>query len=1037
MSDSLVLAGIVELLGGGVASTHPQAEGAYFRLGLAHDMSSPQMTSEQTAGLLLDGEVVTGWRASNRTPTLPITILVPATGDAAADRLTLAGARELVLQLASQDHWELTWTREGSGLPLIFDCMGLTATTIDYSILRAKCLISTLELQFQALPYGRSDVQEVLQFNAPGQQWQAPPTNVLLDDFQSTPANFLQGNDTNFDVAIGNWVAAGNCAIVRTTAQVHSGAGAMQLTSSAAGAMQAASCLAALVEDTQTQTGLGIKVNPGDTVNLKAFSRAATLARSVNIGADFYDSQGNVVGSTLRGSNATNSTTVFTTSVTAAVVTPQGASYARANCQVLATAAAGEVHYFDDISMDRGTVYSYDDSYQWSKSGACPVASQSSARWTRSWRDFPVYDHTMPAPLDITGRTKFAFWFGLATNSSQYPVWHKGKVAFAVTLYDASGASLSFGHKRHSKASAIESKPHWNFISAPIPQMASGFDYTTVSRYVIEAWNYWDSGKVNPATGRLGQPVLQSGAFIANVQATPTTLRAAGTRALFTELPGVVGSARSAIAVQVAPGPSAFQTVTEFTALGSNNFTAPAGLSFIDVVEIWAPGGGGAGSNGANGGGGGGGGEYVKDLKVPVTALGVYVAFNGTPGAAGAGGGHQGNDATDSTFTGNSGATTRGHGGHGGWQSTAWGGGKGGSGSTAYAHFPGGNGQQANANLDDHGGGGGGSGGQAAGGRDAGDSGNGREGATAVQGGGPGGDGGHAGSLPEVGASPSVGPGGGGGGGSSDGSGQAGAAGKAGKIRLSYGASGLLPLQSVLLHMPQPTAPDALSPVCGVGNGADTPNGATEYLVPQIGILQPRFDGSYSLMLVVGTWSSPASSRTITVQVRQYPYSGGTAATLNISRTITPNVDLVSGGAGTLQYVDLGPVTLPLNDLPPGSTDAYFAVTVTSTITADRYLDLLLLDTQGSTVLVDVGSSTIYNNVWLDQPSSSRNLGRILGSDADKDRAFSLTQYASKMSGGPLAVYPDMNNRILLYSAQGAVSASASYPPEWYTERLS
>lgn len=1034
MSDSLVVAGIVELLGGGVASTHPQAEGAYFRLGLAYDLSSPQMTSEQTAGLLLDGEVVTGWRASNRTPTLPVTILVPSTGDSAADRLTLAGARELLLKLTAQEHWELTWTRDNSALPLIFDCQGLTATTIDYSILRERCLVSTLSLSFQAFPYGRSDVQEVLQFNAPGQQWQAPPTNVLVDDFNTVvPANFLRGNDTGFDTAIGNWVTAGNCAVVRTTAQSHTAPGAMQLTSTAAGNMQAASAAAALVEDTQTQTGLGIKVNPGDTVNLKAFSRAATAARSVNIGADFYDSSGTQVGTTLRGSNATNSTSVFTTSVTAAVTAPQGASYALANVQVLAAAAGGEVHYFDDISMDRGQVYSADDSYQWSKSTASPVGSQNSARWTRSWRDFPVYDHTMPVPLDITSRTKWAFWYGLGTSVQQFPVWHKGTVAFAVTLYDAAGETLTFGFKRNCHASSVESKPHWNYVSAAIPQMASGFDYTTVSRYVIEAWNHWDSNKVNPATGKPGQPVMQSGAFIANVQAVPTTTAAAGTRALWTPLPGAVGSARSAVAFQVAPGPSAFQTVTEYTALGTNNFTAPAGLSKVDVVEIWAPGGGGAGSDGHVGGGGGGGGEYSKDLNVPVTALSVYPAFNGTPGAAGAAGGNQGQNASDSTFTGNAGATTRSHGGKGGWQSTTWGGGKGGSGSTAYAHYPGGNGYQANADLHTVGGGGGSSGGPASGGKDAADYSNGRPGAPAVPGGGPGGDGGHVGSLPEVGLAPTVGPGGGGGGGSADGLGQAGGAGKAGKIRLSYGASGLLPLQSLLIHMPRPDAPDALSPVCPVGNGADTPNGATEYLVPPVGTLQPRFDGTHSLWLVASTWSTPAAPRVLTVQVRQYPYSGGAVQSLNMTRTITPNTDLT----GTLQYVDLGPITLPLNDIPPGSTDAYFAVTVTSSVTADRFLDVLFLDTQGSLVFLDIGAGSIFNNIWIDQPDSSRNLGRILGSDADKDRAFSITQYAAKVSGAGLAVYPDMNNRVLLYAAQGVPSASANYPPEWWTERLS
>ena len=49
MTDSLVIGGVIELLGGGVASTHPQCAGAYFRLGTSYDLGAPQITSEQVA----------------------------------------------------------------------------------------------------------------------------------------------------------------------------------------------------------------------------------------------------------------------------------------------------------------------------------------------------------------------------------------------------------------------------------------------------------------------------------------------------------------------------------------------------------------------------------------------------------------------------------------------------------------------------------------------------------------------------------------------------------------------------------------------------------------------------------------------------------------------------------------------------------------------------------------------------------------------------------------------------------------------------
>jgi len=63
MTDSLVIGGVIELLGGGVPSVVPQAAGALFRLGTGFDLSAPQLTTDKVEGLLLDGSVVTGVRA--------------------------------------------------------------------------------------------------------------------------------------------------------------------------------------------------------------------------------------------------------------------------------------------------------------------------------------------------------------------------------------------------------------------------------------------------------------------------------------------------------------------------------------------------------------------------------------------------------------------------------------------------------------------------------------------------------------------------------------------------------------------------------------------------------------------------------------------------------------------------------------------------------------------------------------------------------------------------------------------------------------
>lgn len=1035
MTDSLVIGGVVELLGGGVPSTHPQASGAYFYLGTNFDLSAPQMTSEQAANLLLDGEVITGFRASNRTPTIPVVMGVPSTGDENADRLTLAGARELLLQTTSQDAWELIWTRQGAE-PLIFDCMGLSSVVVHYSILTEQGLFSLVDVSFQAFPYGRSDTQEVIAFNSPSQQFPVPPSVVTIDDFGTTvgAANFLTGDDAGFEGSLGHWVPAGNSTILRVTAQHHTGVASMQMQSVAAGAMQAGSCNATLVaDDPITGPGLGIKCNPGDTITGKGWFKAAVSARSCNVGIDFYDVTETQIGSTLRGSNITDSTSAFT-QATCSVTAPAGASVARLNPQVLATGAANEQHWVDDVYLDRGTVYSGDSGSSWSRAGVTAFGSFS-AHWSRQWHSRPVYDHVLPAAVDITGRTKFTFWLGLSTPSNQWPLWHRGTVSYAVTLYDANGKKNTFGFKRKCHASALVNQPHWQSISAHIPQVGSGFDFTTLSRYVIKMWSRWDANATT-STGSKGQEVLQADAYLNLVQAVPTSFGTVGTRGALYQLPGIIGSARAPLAIQAAPGPSGFSSVVEFTATGANNWTAPSGVTKVDKAEAWGAGAGGAGAQPAHPGGGGGGGEYAMELNIPVTPLSVYHPNVGAHGNGGAGGGNQGAGGGDSFFSGDSGRQLYAHGGKGGWQSTAWGGGKGGDGSMNYAHYAGGNGTQSNANGDSHGGGGGSSGGASSAGKDAGNFGNGKLGAPAVFDGGPGGDGGDSGvnSAPESqGKSPTKAPGGGGGGGSNDGSGYLGAAGADGKVRLTFGATGLLPLQSFAVHVAPLDAPDAFNPLCPVGNGADTPNGLTEYLIPDIGNLNARFDGTYTMFAVLSTVNTPSASRDITIQLRQYPYSGGTAVTQNIPRTgLVPSTDLL----GTQTIVDMGPITLPLADIPPGSLSPYFALTVTDTNTSDRFLDVFFVDTKGSFVLVNVGSTSVFNNLWIDQPDATRQLGRILGSNLDRDQAVSALQYTERFSGGPLAVYPDANNRIFVYSAQGLPGITAFYPPQWWTERL-
>jgi hypothetical protein len=426
------------------------------------------------------------------------------------------------------------------------------------------------------------------------------------------------------------------------------------------------------------------------------------------------------------------------------------------------------------------------------------------------------------------------------------------------------------------------------------------------------------------------------------------------------------------------------------------------------------------------------------DPGTAVTPLAVYHGVVGAAGLGGTGGPVGTNDATgggDTWFIANT-VTTYAHGGLRGWRTDGqWGGGKGGSGSNSYLHNNGGDGYQANA-VKGRDGGRGGAGGGSGGPSSPGNDGSSNPPTPAVSGGGPGGAGGQLTGAQLQGQPPTSGPGGGGGGGADDsnGNGRNGANGWDGKVRLTYGAAGLLPLNSLLVHLPSADAPPALSPLVSVGGGADTPNGTIEYTFPAVSALAARFDGSYSLWLTAATWSAPSTARDLTVTVKQYAYAGGPSTSLPmIRKTITPSTDILNG------YVEMGILTLPLWDLPPGNTDSYFVVTVLSSLTADRLNDVIMIDTQGQLVFVNMSGTAFANNLWIDEAELGRDLGRVLASDGDRDRARSVagSDPSNRISGGPLVVRPGVHNRVLIYQGIGCPAVTLSYLPRWWAERLS
>ena len=238
-------------------------------------------------------------------------------------------------------------------------------------------------------------------------------------------------------------------------------------------------------------------------------------------------------------------------------------------------------------------------------------------------------------------------------------------------------------------------------------------------------------------------------------------------------------------------------------------------------------------------------------------------------------------------------------------------------------------------------------------------------GAAAVAGGGAGGNGGPSANTP---GSAGGAPGGGGGGADSTGTAsEAGGAGGAGRIIVTPYSSPAF--KTLVAHRPGPDAPQSLNPLIPVGNGADTPNGGTQYPVPSlVAGVNARFGGTYTALLTNFTWNNPTASRTITVTVTQVEYAGGPSYTTWVSTTITPSTGVTNG------LVVAGELTLPYKDLAPDNQSGYFTVSITDTNGSDRFMDLLLLDTTGQTVVLPRPADT-SRSTWTSRTLTGTSAG--------------------------------------------------------------
>ena len=554
--------------------------------------------------------------------------------------------------------------------------------------------------------------------------------------------------------------------------------------------------------------------------------------------------------------------------------------------------------------------------------------------------------------------------------------------------------------------------PKWTQVGINIPQGLSSFefDYAHVTSFQIITSN---------KSGFLG-----SSNFLANTDpffdaiyaVAPTTRKIANVRGAVYGLNGISGSARAPLNLNIQqPLPPVPTTVT--LAPGAGTWTAPAGVTSVDVAAI---GGGGPGTSRTTSGlgGGGGGAEYAEETNVAVTPGNPYSYMS--PLSA-----NPGSNGDNATFTGDTVTVIA----HGGKRAAVngTGGGPGGTGSINSIHHDGGAGCTPTA----LGGGGGSSGGPTS----AGNAATGVSGAPAVSGGGAGGNGGNASGTPgQIGGAP------GGGGGGADSNSLAlknGGPGGPGSVTLTYTAQ-LPPFKSAIVHIPGPDAPDELVPYIAMGTpGAPyvpgnvfTPGQPVPVPSPPVAQGNARFGGTYTVAVVANHFDSPGNPRTITVQVSEWEYANAPApsASCTVQRTLTPSAEL-----STLNnIVVVGELTLPLRDLPPDNTEMFYTVSISDTDVNDNYLDLFFLDTMGQTVILD--ETTPYAQYYIDEPSASRDLGLISETQFDRSTAVSAMDNVT-VSGGPLTVEPG-NNQMLAWCLEGAPALVAGYFPRWWVDRM-
>lgn len=707
--DSLVIDNLIELMGGqpGVQSSIPElvepvsGRGAIFRIPFTggnvavgagttgpYDLGTPQPTTDFVESLLLDGERPFGYRASNRTITIPVMIFAPSLA-------TMAAAREMLMHTVDQQTWKLTWTPASSGLPMEFDCFRAQPSVVTYGFQNnaeaensdwyanwAKTLVT---LTFSALPYthsGQDGTFKAIFANGTLDGGSYVPGIALENFFDAAPAltSTLLGfstptsaTTTNIALGTGEQLGSTKLVVVQSLTNTINGCSDSQGNTYRINGNYYNAAVSMYV--TVYICAGGTPLSTTDTVTVTASAPTSYLPYVMSLtgvgsqgafsgigtgGAQLWGGIRTVGWSTGTGVTASATATGLAThdrvialsfSLNNAGDTPSGFT------EILSSSGAGSglstmvnMSWADAGATSKtvtapnmGTGASWgmvllgitkQVNPQWTTNTAYAFGGSQSVRYQapvpiRSPYAAATYSATIPV-TNITKLTNLTTWFGQSYDTQ----WALDKnfvsnVTLSWTLTDINNHTLSFSGKLNKCAwGANPNQPAWTRINSSIPQgkAKTVFDYTKVVGYSVRITNWAGSG----TTG-----YVRMHAWLSQISLNSTTTQWIATpHGTVYSVFGQSGMARTPISAEVQL-PATNSISREFTK--SDSWHIPRGVTSVFAEAIGGGGGGGsvANASGGIGAGGGGGAEYAAEPVISVIP-GTFVPF--TIGAGGTGG---------------------------------------------------------------------------------------------------------------------------------------------------------------------------------------------------------------------------------------------------------------------------------------------------------------------------------------------------------------------------------------------------------------